>query len=680
MEDYEYLLSSLDNIKGIGKKTFNLFIRKNINTIFDLLWHLPISKIETSKETTIDNLQVGKLQTVKIIPIKYSFPRIRNLPNRVICENNSGKLDCIFFNSYEGYIRKILPLYKEIIITGKVGFYKNKYQLVNPTLVSKNNNNILEDQNKYSLTEGLSLKKYNGIINEVLTKLPNLDEWHSKEVLKKFNNVRWKDSIIRIHKENFDKIKNSNFLKRLIFDEIFAHFLLSSQLRTKIKKIKKKEKFFNDDIKKNITKSLNFKLTNDQNKAIEVINKDLKSKQRMFRLIQGDVGSGKTIVSIIAALNAIKSGYQVSMMVPTEILARQHYNFINKNFADKCKIELLSSKTEHKNKKLILKNIENNNIDFIIGTHALFQKKIKYSNLGLIIIDEQHKFGVKQRKELTDKGGNNCDVLVMSATPIPRTMMMTIYGDMDITLIKEKPNNRKQVKTYSKLESKMDDIIKFVKKEIRNQNQVFWVCPLIEKSKKIDHQSAIDKSNFLERYFKNRVGLIYGSMNKYEKDKVLSNFLSKKIDILVSTTVIEVGIDFPNANLIIIENANKYGLSQLHQLRGRVGRGNKESYCILIFKSNLSENAKKRIKILKNSNDGFEISEEDMRLRGYGDILGFKQSGIKRFRLADPILNKDLFELAEEEVKKIENKNSDFSIYNKLLKLYDRAKIINEII
>ena len=680
MEDYEYLLSSLDNIKGIGKKTFNLFIRKNINTIFDLLWHLPISKIETSKETTIDNLQVGKLQTVKIIPIKYSFPRIRNLPNRVICENNSGKLDCIFFNSYEGYIRKILPLYKEIIITGKVGFYKNKYQLVNPTLVSNNNNNILEDQNKYSLTEGLSLKKYNSIINEVLTKLPNLDEWHSKEVLKKFNNVRWKDSIIRIHKENFDKIKNSNFLKRLIFDEIFSHFLLSSQLRTKIKKIKKKEKIFNDDLTKNITKSLNFKLTNDQNKAIEVINKDLKSKQRMFRLIQGDVGSGKTIVSIIAALNAIKSGYQVSMMVPTEILARQHYNFINKNFADKCKIELLSSKTEHKNKKLILKNIENNNIDFIIGTHALFQKKIKYSNLGLIIIDEQHKFGVKQRKELSDKGGNNCDVLVMSATPIPRTMMMTIYGDMDITLIKEKPNNRKQVKTYSKLESKMDDIIKFVKKEIRNQNQVFWVCPLIEKSKKIDHQSAIDKSNFLERYFKNRVGLIYGSMNKYEKDKVLSDFLSKKIDILVSTTVIEVGIDFPNANLIIIENANKYGLSQLHQLRGRVGRGNKESYCILIFKSNLSENAKKRIKILKNSNDGFKISEEDMKLRGYGDILGFKQSGIKRFRLADPILNKDLFELAEEEVKKIEKKNSNFSIYYKLLKLYDRAKIINEII
>ena len=680
MEDYEYLLSSLDNIKGIGKKTFNLFIRKNINTIFDLLWHLPISKIETSKETTIDNLQVGKLQTVKIIPIKYSFPRIRNLPNRVICENNSGKLDCIFFNSYEGYIRKILPLYKEIIITGKVGFYKNKYQLVNPTLVSNNNNNILEDQNKYSLTEGLSLKKYNSIINEVLTKLPNLDEWHSKEVLKKFNNVRWKDSIIRIHKENFDKIKNSNFLKRLIFDEIFAHFLLSSQLRTKIKKIKKKEKIFNDDLTKNITKSLNFKLTNDQNKAIEVINKDLKSKQRMFRLIQGDVGSGKTIVSIIAALNTIKSGYQVSMMVPTEILARQHYNFINKNFADKCKIELLSSKTEHKNKKLILKNIENNNIDFIIGTHALFQKKIKYSNLGLIIIDEQHKFGVKQRKELSDKGGNNCDVLVMSATPIPRTMMMTIYGDMDITLIKEKPNNRKQVKTYSKLESKMDDIIKFVKKEIRNQNQVFWVCPLIEKSKKIDHQSAIDKSNFLERYFKNRVGLIYGSMNKYEKDKVLNNFLSKKIDILVSTTVIEVGIDFPNANLIIIENANKYGLSQLHQLRGRVGRGNKESYCILIFKSNLSENAKKRIKILKNYNDGFEISDEDMKLRGYGDILGFKQSGIKRFRLADPILNKDLFELAEEEVKKIEKKNSDFSIYYKLLKLYDRAKIINEII
>ena len=316
----------------------------------------------------------------------------------------------------------------------------------------------------------------------------------------------------------------------------------------------------------------------------------------------------------------------------------------------------------------------------IIGTHALFQKKVDYKNLGLIIIDEQHKFGVRQRKELSDKGGNNCDVLVMSATPIPRTMIMTIYGDMDVTLIKEKPKNRKAITTYSKLETKVDEIIKFCKKEISSGNQIFWVCPLIEKSQKLDHQSAVEKSKFLEKYFKNKIGLIHGSMEIDEKNKVLDDFLNKKIDVLVSTTVIEVGIDFPNANVIIIENANKYGLSQLHQLRGRVGRGDKQSTCILMFKSNLSENAKKRINILKSSNDGFEISEQDMVLRGYGDVLGFKQSGLKKFKLADPILHKDLFILAEKEVKKIEIQNKQIGDYYKLLKLYDRASILNDII
>ena len=680
MHDFEYLLSSLDTIEGIGKKTLNLFNKKNINTIFDLLWHLPTAKIEISKESDINNLQIGKMQRLNVIPLKYNFPRLRNLPNKVICIKNSVKIDCIFFNSYEGYIKKILPIDKECSIAGKVGFYKNRYQLINPVLITDKEENLIKDQNKYSLTEGLTSKKYNEIINKVLIKLPNLNEWHSNEVLKQFNNVKWRESVIRVHKDSYDQIKKSNYLKRLIFDEIFAHYLLSSQIRTKIKKNNKIKKVFNNESTINTLNKLNFELTNDQKKAVEAINRDLTSNKKMFRLLQGDVGSGKTIVSIIAALNTINSGYQVSMMVPTEILAKQHFNFMIKNFKNNYKVELLTGKTEHSKKKIIINNLKKKKIDFIIGTHALFQNKIEYSKLGLIIIDEQHKFGVKQRKKLSDKGGNNCDVLVMSATPIPRTMMMTVYGDMDVTLIREKPKNRKPVKTYSKFESKIKEIINFVKKEIKNQNQVFWVCPLIDKSKKIDHQSAIEKKQFLDKYFVNKVGLIHGSMTKDEKDFVLNNFLKRKIDVLVSTTVIEVGIDFPNANVIIIENANKYGLSQLHQLRGRVGRGNKQAFCILIFKSNLSQNAKKRISILKNTNDGFKISEEDMMLRGYGDILGFKQSGCKRFRLADPILHKNLFDIAEHEVKKIEYKNIDFTNYYKLLKLYDRASIINEII
>ena len=595
-----------------------------------------------------------------------------------MCQSNDIKIDCVFFNSYEGYIKKILPLNTEIIISGKINFFRNKYQITNPTQVKESNENILETQNKYSLTDGLTINKYNNIINEVLKELPDLDEWLNDDIIKKFNNIKWKDAILKIHSLDTKEILKSKYYKRLVFDELFAHFLLSSKIRTKIKKIKKSQKIFKD-CKEKLIQDLNFKLTNDQEAAIKIINEDLKSKSRMFRLLQGDVGSGKTIVSMIAAVNCINAGYQTSFMVPTEILAKQHFSFAKKYLPKNIKIEMLTGKSKYADRKKILENLKLGKIDFLIGTHALFQKKVEYNKLGLIIIDEQHKFGVRQRKELSEKGGNNCDVLVMSATPIPRTMMMTVYGDMDLTLIKEKPKNRKKIVTYSKLEDKISEIIRFVKKEISNKNQIFWVCPLIEESKKVEQQSVVNKFKYLEKYFKNRIGLIHGSLDKDERNKILNNFLDRKLDILVSTTVIEVGIDFPNANVIVIENADKYGLSQLHQLRGRVGRGSKQSYCILMFKSSLSENAKKRINILKSSDDGFVISEEDMKLRGYGDLLGFKQSGIKNFRLADPILNEDLFLLAEAEVKKLEMKGDNFSKYNKLLKLYDRASIINEI-
>ena len=638
---------------------------------------MPTSKIKTSKITNTSEIQIGKIQTIKLIPIKYNFPRIRKLPNKVICQSNHIKIDCIFFNSFEGYIKKILPLNTEVIVNGKINFYKNKYQIINPTQIKNEDSNIIENRNKYSLTEGLTLNKYNTVINNVLKNIPDLDEWLDDHIKKKFNNVNWKESILKIHSLDTNDIIKSDYYKRLIFDEIFAHFLLSSKIRIKIKKIKKKEKIFKD-CKEKILNDLNFKLTKDQDKAIKIINSDLKSKHKMFRLLQGDVGSGKTIVSMIAAINTVNSGYQTCFMVPTEILAKQHFSFAKKYFGKNIKVEILTGKTKYLEKKRIHNDLKNGKINFLIGTHALFQKKIEYNKLGLIIIDEQHKFGVKQRKELSEKGGVDCDVLVMSATPIPRTMMMTIYGDMDLTLIKEKPKNRKRIITYSKLEEKISEIINFVKKEISKHNQIFWVCPLIEESKKIDQQSAVNKYNYLEKFFKNRVGLIHGSLDKDEKTKILKKFLNKKLDILVSTTVIEVGIDFPNASVIVIENADKYGLSQLHQLRGRVGRGSKESYCILMFKSSLSENAKKRIKILKSSDDGFVISEEDMKLRGYGDLLGFKQSGIKNFRLADPVLNEDLFLLAENEVKKLELEGSNFYKYNKLLKLYDKASIINE--
>jgi len=677
--NYEYLLSDLSVLKGIGIKTTNLLKKKKINSIFDLLWKLPKSYTDRSLSSKINDLKINEVQTVTIIPQKYLFPRVRNLPNRVLCKDETGEIDCVFFNSYEGYIKKILPIGKEVTISGKIKFFRNKYQLTNPKYISENSSVIKQKHNSYSLTEGISEKVYNKIILQIIKNLPEVDEWHSKGVLKKFDNISWKDSIKKLHEpENIGNFKE-NFYQRLAFDEIFSTFLVNSEIRKKIKKIKKTKKKF--DIKKQneIISKLDFSLTNDQIKTLNEINKDLCSDNKMFRLLQGDVGSGKTIVSLLSAFNTINSNFQVAVMAPTEILARQHFLLAKKLFPKNIKIELISGKSTYKDKKSILDKLSKREIDIIFGTHALFQKKIEFSDLGLIIIDEQHKFGVNQRKKLSDKAGKDCDVLLMTATPIPRTLTMTVYGDMDLSIIKEKPNNRKPVKTYSKLESKIEDIIKFIKKEVDHGNQIFWVCPLIEESKKIDHTSAVKKSEYLKKLFPQEVYLLHGKTTIEEKEKILNKFLKNEFKILVSTTIIEVGIDFPNANVIIIENANKFGLSQLHQLRGRVGRGNKESSCILMFKSNLSDNAKKRINILKDSNDGFKISEEDMKLRGFGDILGFKQSGIKNFKLADPIHNHDLFILAEKEIKRIENENEDISRYKALIKLYDRADIINDI-
>ena len=624
-------------------------------------------------------MKIGENQTITVIPKKYFFPRIRNLPNRVLCLDDTGEIDCVFFNSYEGYIKKILPIGKEVTISGKIGHFRNKYQLTNPKYISENSSLIKKKHNTYELTEGISEKVYNKIINQIIKNLPTLNEWHSKEILKKFNNLNWNDSIKKLHNpENIGKYQN-DFYQRLAFDEIFSTFLVNSEIRKKIKKIKKIKKEIDFKVQNNFINRLDFKLTSDQLKSIEEINQDLSSPTKMFRLLQGDVGSGKTIVSLLAAYNTINSGYQVAVMAPTEILARQHFNLAKKIFPKIFNIELISGKSDFKEKKDILDRLSKDQINIIFGTHAIFQKKVNYKKLGLIIIDEQHKFGVNQRKRLSDKGGDDCDVLLMTATPIPRTLTMSMYGDMDLSIIREKPKNRKSIKTYSKLENKIEDVINFIKKEIKLGHQVFWVCPLIEESKKLNHTSAIKKFEYLQKIFPNQVSLLHGKTDVIEKEKILNDFLKDKFKILVSTTIIEVGIDFPNANVIIIENANKFGLSQLHQLRGRVGRGNKESTCILMFKSNLTENAKKRINILKDSNDGFEISEEDMKIRGFGDLLGFKQSGIKNFRLADPIHNADLFLLAEKEMRRIEKSKENLSKFKPLIKLYDRADIINDI-
>ena len=675
----DLLFKDINILKGVGPQLTKYLKKKKIDKIKDIILNLPYSETDRSKIFKLNELEIGKVQTVKILVKKLNFPRIRNLPNKIICEDETGKIDIVYFNSREGYLRKLFPLNEWIIVSGKVNYFNKKYQITNPDYVTnlENKEYVTKNIPKYNLTKGLNEKKYRKISEQVINNLPPVDDWLEKKFLKKNNLIGWFEGIKNLHNSKDSKNSNSASFRRLVFDELCANFLSLSENRKRIKKDKVCKKF-SQIHSNNFIEKLPFELTNSQKKVVDEINSDLSCNKRMFRIIQGDVGSGKTIVSIISIINVIKSGYQCALMSPTEILAKQHYDLI-KNILDNKFFEIgfLSGKTENKIKKEVLFNLENGKIKLLIGTHALFQKKINFRKLGLAVIDEQHKFGVKQRSDLAKKGGNNCDVLLMSATPIPRTMMMSLYGDMDVSKITEKPSKRKKIITLSKPEKKIYELWPFIQKQIENQNQVFWVCPLIEESSFLDYSSAKKKYKLINDKFPGKVGLIHGALSKEEKEIILNKFLMRQISILVSTTVIEVGIDFPNANLIIIENANKFGIAQLHQLRGRVGRGHKQGTCILLFKEGLSKNAIKRIKILKESDDGFYIAEEDLKLRGFGDLIGYQQSGNKNFRFADPVIHEDLFKLAENYIKSIDG-NINQKKYLFLLKLFDRAEIINE--
>ena len=675
----EFIFQKVNKLKGVGLQLSKYLKNKKIDQIKDIVLNLPYSETDRSQICKLNKLEIGKIQTVKIKVKKLNFPRIRNLPNRILCEDETGKIDIVYFNSREGYLKKIFILNNWIIVSGRVNYFRNKYQITNPDYVTgvENQSYVAKNIPKYNLTKGINEKKYRIICEQAINNLPKIKDWLSDQFIKSNRMIGWNEAISRLHNSDDSKNNQSHSFRRLVFDEICANFITLSKNRKRVKR-KKIMKSFKKINSSKIIKNLPFELTNGQKNALEEINNDIKSDERMFRIIQGDVGSGKTIVSLLSIANVIESKYQCALMSPTEILAKQHFTTANKFFKNTdIRIDFLSGKTEIKERKLILEKLKNGKIDLLIGTHALFQKKIKFKKLGYAIIDEQHKFGVKQRSDLALKGGNNCDVLLMSATPIPRTMMMSMYGDMDISRIREKPSLRKKINTLSKPENKIDELWPYLKKQISIANQIFWVCPLIEQSKFLDYSSAKKKFDIINKIFPGNVGLIHGSVEKEQKEKILKRFLERKISILVSTTVIEVGIDFPNANVIIIENANKFGLSQLHQLRGRVGRGDKQATCVLLFKENsLSKNAIKRIKILKQSNDGFFIAEEDLKLRGFGDLTGYQQSGLKNFRFADPLLHKDLFNLAEKFILH-EDKDLNEDKYNFLLKLFDKAEIIN---
>ena len=558
-------------------------------------------------------------------------------------------------------LRQMLPTNENRLISGKLEYFRNTFQITHPTHVSAlNNNKIIKSKEAvYSLTSGLNQKIMNKLTDQILNNLPNFNEWIENSILNKYKFKRWNEVVKNLHNPSDNNIKNKNLLRRrLAFDELLSHQLAIGIMRNFNQK-KKGLKITSDN--KTLNKfysNLDFQLTNSQNNVIKEILQDLASSNQMIRLLQGDVGSGKTIVALISMIKVFESNFQSALMVPTTILAFQHYeNILNLLKDSKINVLVLTGKDKGKERKEKLDEIAKGKADIIIGTHALIQDTVKFNNLGLAVIDEQHRFGVYQRMVFNHKN-HKPNILVMSATPIPRTLTLAAYGDMKESKLIEKPLGRKPIITTSLSLKKENQLIDRIKEKIKNSSSKFyWVCPLIEESEELDLKAAEERYKILKKYFKNKVLLMHGRLSEIEKEEIMTKFKNEDYKILVSTTVIEVGVDIPSATTIVIEHAERFGLSQLHQLRGRVGRNDIQSYCILLHKDNIGEISKQRIDIMKQTNDGFKIAEEDLKIRGPGEILGKKQSGSPSFYVADLSFDYDLLEDAKIMVEDILSKN-----------------------
>ena len=682
------LFDPIKSLKGIGPKTLQLFEKLCGTKIIDLLLTIPrgLKKREYIKEITDKYLK--KEIAIEII-IEKHLPQFNpKMPYKILCKNNNNEIEIIFFRGYVKYLKKILPVGEKRIVCGKLGKIENKYQIIHPENISpiEELSYLHGSLSLYSLTKGLTMSFYRKSINQALGKIIDIPEWIKEDILKRNNWLSWRKTIELLHKpKNLDDKKILELRERLAFDEALSHYIKLLITKEKLKKNICHKIEVDKEIKKKILSKIFFSLTNSQLKVIKEIEDDLNKENPMLRLLQGDVGSGKTIVALLTLANVFKKNIQAALMVPTELLAIQHYNYFSDLFKDtKVNIVLLTSKINSKEKESVQKKIENGKAQIIIGTHAIFQKNINFKDLGYVIIDEQHRFGVHQKFQLSAKGCNP-HILVMTATPIPRTLALTMYGNMNISKITEMPSNRKKIETIATSSNKVSKIIKGLDNIIDKKLNAFWVCPLIDESEKLDLTAATNRFEKLKKIFGNNVGIIHGKMDIEEKKEIIDKFKSKEILILVSTTIIEVGIDVPDATVMIIEESNRFGLSQLHQLRGRIGRSDRKSTCVLIYKEkNLNEYSKKRINTIKNTNDGFKIAEEDLKLRGFGEILGTRQSGYQLFKILDPLTDIRIMEDALNEAKSIfENRNSikktDKEIINLFLKIYNQSSSLKYI-
>ncbi len=668
-----YLLNPIEYLKGVGQnRAILLKSELKIFTIGDLLNFYPYRYIDRTKFYKISELENTKsyVQIVgKFTDFKYSSS-LKNSRLIGVFSDNNDQIDIIWFKGQK-WIEKTVDTNKHYVIYGKLNFYNNNFSMAHPEIEifddykRKNQTNLIP---VYSSSEklskrGINNKLFRELVTNVFKSFKNdLKENLNREINEKHNLVSKFQALTNIHfPKNQSLLRKAQF--RLKYEEFFflqlQFFYKNSENKNKFKGFlfPKVGVFFN----KFFNENLKFELTNAQKRVVKQIRKDFSNNTQMNRLLQGDVGSGKTIVALLSALIAIDNGFQACLVAPTEILAQQHFISISEALKNlSLQVKILTGSSKNKDRLIMFEELKKGTVNILIGTHAVFEDKVVFKNLGLAIIDEQHRFGVAQRSKLWKKNLIPPHVLVMTATPIPRTLAMSVYGDLDISVIDELPPGRIPVKTVKRTDKNRLRVFKFIKEEIHKGRQVYIVYPLIEESKNMDYKDLMDGFESISRDFpiKNyQISILHGRMKDQEKDFEMKRFKEGKTQIMVSTTVIEVGVNIPNASVMIIESAERFGLSQLHQLRGRVGRGSEKSYCILMTKDKISNEAKKRIDVMTKTNDGFKIAEVDMELRGPGNLLGTQQSGILNFRIADIIKDKDILELSRNDAKEIIDKD-----------------------
>ena len=653
------LFRPVTTLKGVGARTAVLIEKVAGPHVVDLLWHLPSDIIDRRYTPKIADAEPDMIATITIRVTQHYKPHNQRQPYKITVMDDTGAMTLVFFRARADYLLKILPKGEVRVISGKVEKFGDTLQMTHPDHIVTEDD--IESLNKiepvYPLTTGLSLKVLGKTMRAALEVPEALPEWLDPALVDRENWVTWHESLLAVHapESTNDLSVQTPPHRRLAYDELLANQLALAIVRAQMKRLKGVPLKGDGSLRNKVLTALPFDLTNSQNFTLSEIDADLAADHRMLRLLQGDVGSGKTIVALMAMLSAIEAGSQAVIMAPTEILSRQHMVTISQ-MAEAAGIQpvLLTGRERGKKRDAILEKLKTGATRLAVGTHALFQDDVEYHDLRVAIIDEQHRFGVHQRLTLAAKGPA-VDVLVMTATPIPRTLMLTAYGDMDVSRLTEKPAGRKPIQTVLISNDRLDEVVHAVGRAVKINARVYWVCPIIEESETSDMAAAELRYDHLKATFGERVGLVHGRLKGVEKDAVMSAFKDGEIDILVATTVIEVGVDVPEASVMVIEHAERFGLAQLHQLRGRIGRGSEKSTCLLMHIGHLGEIAKARLTTMRETDDGFVIAERDLELRGAGELLGTRQSGLPKFRLANISDHGDLLQIARDDAEVILN-------------------------